>query len=135
MLKAKKTLEKKLIFCWHLGIRIRILMSVVRIHGFGSGPKCHGSTTLVLGQHSILLHQELPGKPDLTTESGTVISSCMIVTSEDQQGSSLKMKKTLKFGTYGIFYFKEQAIPFVERSSSTDTHRLCLPSRHTHTHT
>jgi hypothetical protein len=84
VLKAKKLLKKNLFFVGILAatdekIRIRIRMSVVRIHGFGSVPKCHGSTTLVLGQHSILLHQELPGKPDLAIESGTVITSCMIV--------------------------------------------------------
>jgi hypothetical protein len=130
-------LEKNLFFVGILSAtdeesRIRIRMSVVRILGSGSVPKCHGSTTLVLRQHSILLHQELPRKPDLTTESGTVITCCMIVTSEDQQGTNLKIEKTLKFGTYGIFYFKEQAMPFVERSSSTDPRRLCYHKTPTH---
>jgi hypothetical protein len=60
------------------------------------------------------------------------ITSCMIVTSEDQQGTNLKIEKTLKFGTYGIFYFKEQAMPFVERSSSTDPRRLCYHKTPTH---
>ncbi len=80
----QKTLEKNLVFVGILSAtdeksRIRIRMSVVRIHGWGSVPKCHGSTTMVLRQHSKLLHQELPQKADLAKESGTVITSCMIV--------------------------------------------------------
>jgi hypothetical protein len=70
-LKSNKQKEKKTYFfvdtlsATDEESRIRIPMSVVRIHGSGSVPKCHGSTTLVLRQHSILLHQELPKKPDV----------------------------------------------------------------------
>jgi hypothetical protein len=53
--KKQNKLEKKLIFCWHLGqkshwwkARIRIHNSSVRIQGSGSVPKCHGSWTLML---------------------------------------------------------------------------------------
>ncbi len=95
---------------------------------YGSVPKCHGSTTLVLRRHSILLHQELPRKPDLAKESGTVITSYMIVTSEGQQGTW----NTLKFGTYGIFYYirKSQVIC----GEAARTHIGSVYHHDTHTH-